>query len=1274
MAYNHVAPRIALNKAYLKIKPNRSDIEKFKSSLIELLDQINEKESEEFHKNIISRFLDKTYYSGNFYINTKGRNDLVVHTGKDAKSPVGVIIETKKPTNKGEMVQKDKLNSKAFHELVLYYMRERVAGNNLEIKYLIITNIYEWFVFDVDIFEKAFAQNKSFEKQFIDFEDKRLAGKNTDFFYKEIAEPAVADLLSGKSKVGKEFCYTHFDIRDYEKIVRNANKEDDNKLIALFKLLSPEHLLKLPFRNDSNSLDKTFYSELLHIIGLTEVKDGGKKLIDRKKEKDRDEGSILENTISQLESLDKLSRLDRPMQYGTTNKERYFNVGLELSITWINRILFLKLLEAQLLTYHKADEAYSFLNKNKIKSFDDLNSLFFQVLARESGERNAAVKAAFKNVPYLNSSLFEPSELEQICFPLSQLQDSAMLPILSNTVLKDNNGKRRTGSLNALDYLFSFLDAYDFSSEGSEEIQEENKALISASVLGLIFEKINGYKDGSFFTPGFITMYMCRETIRRAVLQKFNEAKGWNCESIIDLHNKINDAKEANNIINSLKICDPAVGSGHFLVSALNELIALKSELGILIDSDGKSLRYYHVEVTNDELTITDEDNRLFDYNPHNKESQRVQETLFREKQTLIENCLFGVDLNPNSVKICRLRLWIELLKNAYYKPNTNFTELETLPNIDINIKCGNSLISRFPLDVDLSHALKKSKITIKSYKQAVQNYRDAKNKDQKREMDQLISSIKSSFRTEISNNDPKVRRLSSKRGDLEKIVNQHSLFELSKTEIKQKDKIEKDLKYEVDKLSREIEEIRSNKVYQDAFEWRFEFPEILSDNGNYVGFDIIIGNPPYMSLQKLKDEHIAYEQLKYKTFSKQSDVYCLFYERGVELLKPFGHLTYISSNSWMQTQYGLLLRKFFVANTDPVLLLNIEDSQIFEEATVEANILSVKKDTWSKNLIASTLDKKFDSSHITLHEYFQSNSIVIADLPESGWSIGDEKTRSIKAKIETNSSLLGNLKNDIYRGFTTGFNEAFFISSATRSILISEDPNCEGLIKPALRGKDLSRYSYHWKDIWIILVKQGWTNKNRGNQDPEEFFKNSFPSIYNFLKSTGEIIKGKGKGLFNRDDMGDYWWELRPCIYYDDFEKEKIIWGELSDDQKFSLDASGYYANNTVFFLTGENIKYLLGILNSKLAKWYFNIISTSSGMGTNRWLKYKIEQLPIKNASNVDLEKISDLVTQIEENKRNNLLHHSKLLEEEIDKLVFYIYDLDTDDIEFICSELEK
>jgi adenine-specific DNA-methyltransferase len=1266
-----IKPKKALNKAFLKVKPVRADIERFKENLIHLLNNINDAESEEFHKNLISEFLKKTYYDPNHFINTKGRNDLVIHNGITAKTTVGVIIETKKPNNKGEMISAKNINTKAFQELVLYYLRERITHKNIETKHLIITNINEWFIFDATLFDRLFAQNKTLVAQFTDFEAGRLADTKTDFFYKQIAEPFIA-------KLTQEIEFTYFNLQDYQKPLRNDDKADDNQLIALFKTLSPEHLLKLPFVNDSNSLDKRFYSELLYIIGLSETKDGSKKLIGRNKEGERNSASLLEDAIIQLDSLDKLSRLDKPHQYGSSKQEQLFSVALELCITWVNRILFLKLLEGQLISYHKGDKSFAFLNIDRIKNFDDLNTLFFQVLAKKQNERNEDVNKLFAKVPYLNSSLFEPTDIEHNTLLISNLKDDKQLAVYGSTVLKDDTGKKRKGTLSTLKYLFAFLDAYDFSSEGSAEIQEDNKTIINASVLGLIFEKINGYKDGSFFTPGFITMYMCRETIRKAVLQKFNETKQWNCQTIEELYNKIDNAQEANQIINSIKICDPAVGSGHFLVSALNEIIALKSELKVLHDKQGKRLKEYHIEVVNDELIITDEDGDFFEYNPvfstlegglKGGESQRVQETLFHEKQTIIENCLFGVDINPNSVKICRLRLWIELLKNAYYK---NATELETLPNIDINIKCGNSLVSRFAIDADLKEALKKNKTTIGNYRNAVATYRNAESKEQKREMERLIESIKTNFKSEIALNDPKLKKLFKLKGEYTNLTTQTSLFEKSKKEQATINKQIATLTQAIKKLETELEEIKANKIFENAFEWRFEFPEVLNEQGDFVGFDVVIGNPPYFSMSKIKEQSSYFENAGYLTYSKSADIYCLFYEKGVQLLKPKGILTYITSNSWLRTQYGQLLRKFLVEKTNPLQLINIEDIQVFEDATVESNIIEIEKSEWNSQLKAISLKSDFNLSK-SLESYFTDNNRIISNLNENGWTIGNQAEGALKNKIESKGTILKELDYQILRGFTTGFNEAYFMTTEKRNQLVAEDSSNADIIKPALRGKDISKFNYVWKDIWVLLIKQGMTNEqNNSGIDPEKFFSNSYPSIYSHLKEIGDSIKGKGKGLYARDDQGDYWWELRPCVYYDEFEKPKIVWGELSDSQKFAYDDSGMYANNTIFFITGDNLKYLLSILNSKVAKWYFNEISTSSGMGTNRWLKYKIELLPIVQPSFEQMEVIDNIANKIISLKKQNSSADTSDLENQIDQLVYQLYGLTEEEINIIEGEI--
>ena len=1250
MELKELKPRKALNKAFLKVKPNRTEIEGFKTSLIALLDRTNDTESEEFHKNLVIDFLKKTYYDPNHFINTKGRNDLVIHNGNSAKTSVGVIIEAKKPTNKAEMITTKKLNAKAFQELVLYYLRERITHKNLEVKHLVATNINEWFIFDATLFDRLFAQNKNLVKQFTEFEGGRLADTKTDFFYKQIAEPFIADIAS-------EIEFTYFNIQDYQKPLRNADKADDNSLIALFKLLSPEHLLKLPFTNDSNSLDKRFYSELLHIIGLTETKEGSKKLIERNKAGERHTGTILEDAIIQLDSLDKLSRLEKPNQFGNTQQGRLFNVALELSITWINRILFLKLLESQLITYHKGDKSFSFLNLDKIKNYDDLNSLFFQVLARKYDERNEDVKKAFEKTPYLNSSLFEPTDIEQVTLFISNLKDDKTIPIFSQTVLKDQQGKKRTGNISTLQYLFEFLDAYDFGAECGEEIQEDNKTLINASVLGLIFEKINGYKDGSFFTPGFITMYMCRETIRKAVVQKFDlDFPDFGISKIEDAYELIPQKisrKKAKEIINSLKICDPAVGSGHFLVSALNEIIAIKNDLKILEDKEGKSLHRYEVEVVNDELIVTDEEGELFEYNPSNKESQRIQETLFHEKQTIIENCLFGVDINSNSVKICRLRLWIELLKNAYYK---NATELETLPNIDINIKCGNSLVSRFVIDADLKQALKKSKWTIDSYRIAVDIYRNAESKEQKREMERLIADIKSDFRSEISLNDPKVKKLRKLSGDLYQMTNQGQLFEMSKKEKADWNKKVQQLTEDTKKLETEIEEIKANKIFENAFEWRFEFPEVLNDDGDFVGFDVVIGNPPYFSLSKVKEQSEYFSRANYVTYSKGADIFCLFYELGGNILKPLGFLTYITSNSWLRAIYGELLKKYFIEKLQPIALINIEDVQIFEEATVESNIITLQKSMSSKPFQVVNLSKDYSLGD-SLNEYFNKYSFEFIPPSISEWFIGNQSVGTLKSKIENGARLLKDFNVRINFGLKTGFNEAFIIDENKKNELIKADKNNAEIIKPIIRGRDLKKYSYVFENIYLINSHNGIKSIGLKRIETET----EYPTIYEHLKSFSPKVE-------NRSDMGDDWSNLRNCAYLEDFEKDKIIWGEISDKPKFAFDDEKYFAEATTFLMTGEKLKFLLAILNSKVSEWYFNLIGTTTGMGTNRWKKYKIELLPIKIASQDQEKEIEILVNQILAIKKQNSLSDTRDLENQIDQLVYQLYELTEEEIKII------
>jgi adenine-specific DNA-methyltransferase len=1254
-------PKQSLNKAFLKQKVTRNALETFKGKLEFLLKNIDISQSEEHNKNIMSRFLQKVIE--NKYINTKDRSDLVIHNGGNSASSVGVIIEAKKPGNSHEMLHTDNINSKAFHELILYFMRERITNNNLEIKHLIATDLYEWFVVDARVFEKLFAQNKEFVKQFKDFESGSLTGYKTDYFYNEIAKKYV-------SEISDEIEFTYFDIRIYQNILDNNDDESEKKMLSLYKFFSAEHLLKLPFANDSNTLDEQFYSELLHIIGLKEIKESGKKLLVRLPESERIAGSLIENTITQLDAHDYAERVDDLNTYGDTYEEQIFHIALELNISWINRILFLKLLESQLITYHKNKDDYSFLNIKKLPEYDDVDKLFFRVLAKKPDERKGEVKEQFKNIPYLNSSLFEATNLEKTTLFINELEDRLTLPVYSSTVLKNQLGQKISGSYNSLEYLFDFLDAYDFSSEGKEEIQEERKTLINASVLGLIFEKINGYKDGSFFTPGFITMYISREAIRKSVIDKFNSYYGWQCNSFEELQNKDFDIKEANIIVNSLRICDPAVGSGHFLVSALNEMIAVKNDLGIIADKSGKRLKYIEIYVANDELVVTDEDGELFEYNYKNTESSRIQETIFREKQTIIENCLFGVDINQNSVNICRLRLWIELLKNTYYNENS---ELETLPNIDINIKTGNSLVSKFDLyDTQITS---KDKRNLNEYKLAVMAYKNIFDKQTKNTIKKTIAHIQSNFKGMLKQQDPTEKKLNELTEKLHSINTQTRMDEPSKKEITEKEKLEK----EITKLVKQKEEQEQSNVYDNALEWRFEFPEVLDVEGNFTGFDIVIGNPPYIQMQK-DGGRLANEikEMNYKTYARTGDIYTIFYERGWQLLKDNGHLAFITSNKWMRAGYGVHLRKFLSDNTVPEILIDFGGVKVFESATVDTNVLVYRKVTNS-----SDDSKSSDESHKTFVVPFDNDFKITDDInayisekgyytnaynTEDSWLIANETEVKIKQKIEAIGTPLKDWDVKINYGIKTGYNEAFIIDGKKKDELIADDPKSAEIIKPILRGRDIKRYKAEFADLWLLFIPWHFPLHNDdsikgASAKAEKEFEKQYPAIYNHLLQHKDKLEKRNKA---ETGIRYEWYALQRCAatYYEEFEKEKIVWASVGKNE-YCFVPKSHLLLDTNYFAVGLN-RYVLSILNSKLIIKKF-IESTDTRVGTIafRHYKYNFEKIPIPKISETDQQPFIELVEQILAEKEADADADTTALEKEIDRLVYKLYGLSEEEI---------
>lgn len=1258
MSIKLISPKKFVNSAFLKLPVPCEKMEQFKSALVNLHNKRDAKKDEEYHKNELQAFL-KGIFNPAYSVHVDRPIDLAIFNGNDTTAKPAVIIEMKSPTNAAEMFSEQHPNTKALQELVYYFLLEYVHLGNREIKYLVISNFDEYYFFDVKDFIRYFAnKSKPVYDQFLKFVSKQTSGNKTSDFYNDIAKPAIDDFLGSC-----DFSVVHFSLED---AVKAVEKNDDKKLVALYKMLSPEGLLAKPFANDSNSLDRNFYAELLHIIGLEEVKEekGGKKVIQRKKPANRDRASLLESAIYQLED-------DFP------NKEECEAMALRLCITWVNRLLFLKLVESQILMYQKGDASYRFMSTDKIANFDELNIFFFKVLGKKIEDRDEDVLKRYPNVPYLNSSLFEPTEDEKH-LKIRGIPD-AQMEIFNKTVLKDERGKRAKGTLPNLDYIFKFLDAYNFASDAQGGVTSTSKTLINASVLGLIFEKINGYKDGSFFTPGFITDYMARDVLERTVVQKFNEKKSWKCENLEDVSDKIEDISEANEIVDDIRIADVAVGSGHFLVSALNRLLAIKSELNILCDADGKRIkrRDLILKVDNDELSVVDDEGEPFEYKPGNEESQRYQEALFNEKRRIIENCLFGVDLNPNSVNICRLRLWIELLKNAYYTKESSYKQLQTLPNIDINIKVGDSLLSQYPvnaghkvadfLSAEEKNDRKKDSLNtaLIEYRKCVNDYKTGGSQNSKVLLRQKIAGLKSRIVE-----DGQIEMFDEYKGFAGNIID-----------------------------------------FSNSLEWMFEFPEVLDEKGRFVGFDAIIGNPPYVQLQSMGEMSDVYSKRDYSCYNKSADLYCLFVERAYSLLKKNGYFSFIMPNKWMLVDYGKELRQF-MSQTSLKKILNFGDVQFFADATIYVCIFVSQKSGDKLPVLACSLNSKNYHGEFEKEVKAATFEFPTENFGASEWSIRNKLHDSVLQKMNVGMALK-DMPITINYGIKTGFNDAFFIDGKTREKLIAEDPKSEELIKPLLRGRDINAWVTEKEDQYLIGTFPAL------NLDIDQY-----PAIKNHLLSFGvEKLEQTGaKHIVNGEEIkarkktSNKWFETQDQIgYYKEFAKPKIVYPNMTSVFPFTYDETGSFSNDKSFIITEKDnsqnlpkgtenviaseakqsnaetisdvipakagisspsgynlLKALLAIFNSNLVKlwiWY-NCPELMGGTREIRKAYFENLRIPLDNAELLQqLATLADEIIRLKKESGEATQKQIATLEAQVNTLVYQLYGItDTDEIEAV------
>ncbi|EKH9411183.1 Eco57I restriction-modification methylase domain-containing protein, partial [Campylobacter coli] len=1036
--------------------------------------------------------------------------------------------------------------------------------------------------------------------------------------------------------------------------LKDKQKSNFKNLASIYKTFHRDFLLSEFNPNDANSLNNAFYKELLYILGLCESKQNSKLIITKSEESKEEQGTFYTAINSKL-------------------KEENFETILKLLILWLNRILFLKLIESNLVRFND-DKNLKFLNFKKIPDFDKLSELFFEVLAREKSTRK---KSEFAYLPYLNSSLFEKQNIENT-LEISSLSNDLKLFYYKNTVLKDDKCKAKKGQVGLLEYLFEFLDSFDFGSDDEQSEILSQKELISSSVLGNVFEKLNGYKEGSFYTPSFITSYMCKESITKVVLDKFNAQFDLDAKDISELRKSLRkeDKKAQKELLNSIKICDPAVGSGHFLVSALNVMLSIYDELNLFNEE-------FYLEVQNDEILITNHKGEFIKYKrpktPKDK-AHLIQQELFHTKKDIIENNLFGVDINPNSCEITKLRLWIELLKHSFYQSfdDGNYHDLKTLPNIDINIKCGNSLVSYFETGKSLSH-YPNIKERINKYKRIVKDYKEGFYTD-KSHINQEIKNLKISFKNfcfadkfkkEMKGFNDKCEKYSKKYGNFLAVDDENLKFFVS-ANLTLFDFDEKEATKEFANLKKEYDNI-FNLESNHPFEWRFEFPEILDDDGNFKGFDLIIGNPPYIRQEELKElkPHLA---KNYKVYKGTSDIYTYFYELGFNVLKDNGVLSYITSNKYTRAGYGEALREFLLKNVKVLEYTDLNGIKVFDSATVDTSILcfekSKSKDNKFKYLALSNEILKTCAYDIGLYKDFAEFSQN--SLSKESFTFSDENTSALKAKIERIGTPLKEWQGlNIYRGILTGYNEAFIITTEKRNEILAnckdeaEKERTAKLIRKMLRGRDIKRYRYEWAGLWVINAHNGYKNQN--GEKVEAINIENYPSLKkHFDEFYPQLEKRADKGLTP--------YNLRNCAYIEEFEREKIVYSEIVRKPQFYLDTKlNFYAEATSFILTGENLKYLIAFLNNDFVAFIFKTFYAGGNLGENgfRYKKAFLEKLPIPkiNSKNQKLaDELINLVDEILKAKEQDKNANTQELENKINSLVYKLYNLTEDEIKII------
>ncbi len=785
----------------------------------------------------------------------------------------------------------------------------------------------------------------------------------------------------------------------------------------------------------------------------------------------------------------------------------------------------------------------------------------------------------FADVPFLNGGLFECLDKTKT---IDGVEKAYNYDGFSRNDKKFADGRYRNRAFvpNNLFFdpeygLFSILNRYNFTIE--ENTPNEQQVALDPELLGKVFENLLGAynpetketarnQSGSFYTPREVVNYMVDESLV-AYLGDTPLVRALLSDDFVYESSKEAEYKSIAAKLKSIKILDPACGSGAFPMGLLNRIVDILERIS-------------------------------------------PEASLYQLKLALIENCIYGIDIQSIAVQISKLRFFISLIcdcEKDETKPNFG---IPTLPNLETKFVCANSLIDKQTED---------------SQGNLFEDPRIQETKDK------LIELRNEHFRAKSTS---QKRRLREKDDELRKCLAQ--------------------LLAENDMASRADAEqmARWNPYDQNASseffsaEWMFNVKD---------GFDIVIGNPPYIQLQNNSGElGKLYAPCGYQSFASTGDIYCLFYERGWQLLKKSGHLCYITSNKWMRAGYGEKLRSFLATKTNPQLLIDFGGVKVFESATVDTNILLFEKGANAHKTLCAVTNKQNKDSLKQLSVFVQQQGSYCDFSGGDSWVILSPIEQSIKRKIEAVGIPLKDWDINIYRGVLTGYNEAFIISSEKRDEILSnckseeEKKRTDELIRPILRGRDIKRYGYEWANLWLINTHNGV--KGRIPRIRIE----DYPAVKAHLDMYWDKIK-------DRADQGDTPYNLRNCAYLEDFYQPKIVYPNMTKYMPFCLDDEGFLTNQKCFIITGEKIAFLTAFLNSSIFKYCFRDSFPELQGGTRELSKIFFDNIPVLKVSKEQERIFKAAILDIQSN-------YTETKARAIDRLVFEAYHLGEKDIETI------